>query len=82
MAYIATSLDATGVFAWAAHHIARASKGRGLPLFLSYAAASAAITALTGNDTSILCLTPIIIYLSHATGSDPLVSLPLLVRFG
>jgi Na+/H+ antiporter NhaD/arsenite permease-like protein len=74
LAYIAASLDATGVFAWLAHHITKLSKGQGPRLFFLYSALSAVITALTGNDTSIMTITPIIIYFARSTKCDPMVS--------
>lgn len=47
LAYIAASLDATGVFAWLALHITRASRGRGHLLFFLYYLLSALMTAFT-----------------------------------
>ncbi len=47
LAYIAASLDATGLFAWLALRITALSRGRGHLLFALYYALSAAMTALT-----------------------------------
>jgi Na+/H+ antiporter NhaD/arsenite permease-like protein len=72
MAYIASSLDATGVFAWLALRITYASGGRGALLFAFYYLLSALITTFMSNDVCILTLTPIIAYFARATGVDPM----------
>ncbi|KAL6756406.1 arsenical pump membrane protein-domain-containing protein [Haematococcus lacustris] len=72
LAYLAASLDATGMFAWLALHITNFSRGHAHALFFLYFALSSVMTALTGNDVSIMTLTPIIIYFSSATGCDPM----------
>jgi hypothetical protein len=71
----ALALLAAGVFAWAAARLTAASGGRPAALFAVYAGLSALITAAAGNDTSIMCLTPIIVYMSQSTGCDPMVRL-------
>ncbi len=76
LAYIAASLDGTGVFAWLALHITNLSRGRGHALFFLYFATSAVVTALTSNDVSIMTLTPIILHFSRATKCDPMVRRP------
>lgn len=73
LAYVAASLDSTGLFAWLALKITMASKGRGHLLFFLYYAMSAVMTVLTSNDVSIMTLTPIIIYTARATKCDPMV---------
>ncbi|KXZ50864.1 hypothetical protein GPECTOR_14g115 [Gonium pectorale] len=71
MAYIASSLDATGVFAWLALRFTALSGGRGRVLFMFYFLLSSFITTFTSNDVCILTLTPIVCYFSRATGADP-----------
>ncbi|KAG2426104.1 hypothetical protein HXX76_013291 [Chlamydomonas incerta] len=72
MAYIAGSLDATGVFAWMALKFTVLSGGRGYVLFLFYFLLSSFITTFTSNDVCILTLTPIVCYFAKATGVDPM----------
>ncbi|KAG2453996.1 hypothetical protein HYH02_001039 [Chlamydomonas schloesseri] len=72
MAYIAGSLDATGIFAWMALRFTVMSGGRGYVLFLFYFVLSAFITTFTSNDVCILTLTPIVCYFAKATGVDPM----------
>ncbi|EFJ51291.1 hypothetical protein VOLCADRAFT_116516 [Volvox carteri f. nagariensis] len=72
MAYIAGSLDATGVFAWLALKFTTMSGGRGRVLFLFYFLLSSFITTFTSNDVCILTLTPIVCYFAKATGVDPM----------
>ena len=72
MAYIASSLDATGCFAWLALRITYASRGHGAVLFAFYYLLSALMTTFTSNDVCILTLTPIISYFARATGVDPM----------
>ncbi|GIL89624.1 hypothetical protein Vretimale_1798 [Volvox reticuliferus] len=72
MAYIAGSLDATGVFAWLALKFTVMSRGRGRVLFLFYFLLSSFITTFTSNDVCILTLTPIVCYFAKATGVDPM----------
>ncbi|GIL42379.1 hypothetical protein Vafri_362 [Volvox africanus] len=72
MAYIAGSLDATGVFAWLALKFTIMSRGRGRVLFLFYFLLSSFITTFTSNDVCILTLTPIVCYFAKATGVDPM----------
>eukprot|EP00198_Chlamydomonas_reinhardtii_P005436 XP_001694772.1 predicted protein [Chlamydomonas reinhardtii] len=72
MAYIAESLDATGIFAWMALKFTVLSGGRGFVLFLFYFLLSSFITTFTSNDVCILTLTPIVCYFAKATGADPM----------
>lgn len=72
LAYMSSSLDSTGAFAWLALVITRASKGHGRLLFVLYFALSSVITLFTSNDIVIMTLTPIIMYFSAATGADPI----------
>eukprot|EP00775_Hariotina_reticulata_P007983 gene7983-8181_t len=72
IAYISTSLDMTGVFAWLALHITRLSKGHGMALFLLYFSLSSIMTVFTSNDVCIMTLTPIIYYFAVATSADPI----------
>ncbi|GLC51916.1 hypothetical protein PLESTB_000562700 [Pleodorina starrii] len=72
MAYIAASLDATGVFAWLALKFTVMSGGRGRVLFLFYFLLSSFITTFTSNDVCILTLTPIVCYFAKASNVDPM----------
>ncbi|KAF8062069.1 HCF173 [Scenedesmus sp. PABB004] len=70
LAYVSTSVDATGCFAWLALHVTRLSRGRGHVLFLLYFGIASLITVFTSNDIAIMTLTPIICYCAAATGAD------------
>lgn len=74
MAYIALSLDQTGLFSYLAVRIslaARTARSPGVVLFFVYTALSASLAAFTTNEVSITALTPITIYFSKAAGLNP-----------
>lgn len=70
-AYIGSSLDSTGLFAWLALKITYAAKNNGRVLFLFYYMLSSAITTFMSNDICIITLTPIICYFANAAKLDP-----------
>lgn len=54
LAYIASSLDATGMLAFISLKMTYASKGNGRTLFLVYFLLTCAITTVTSNDVTIM----------------------------
>jgi len=71
LAYVGSSLDATGALAWLALKITYASRSNGRVLFLLYYLLSSCITTFMSNDVCIITLTPIICYFANAAGLDP-----------
>jgi arsenical pump membrane protein len=72
LAFMCGSLDMTGVFAWLALKLTKASNGSGQLLFISYYLLSSVTTCFTSNDIVVMTLTPIICYFSAAAKADPI----------
>ena len=60
LSIIALSVHEVGVFTWAAHLVARHSKGCGVRLFTNLYILSAVVTVLFPNDATILLFTPLV----------------------
>ncbi len=60
LSIIALAVHEVGVFAWAAHYVARISGGDGRRLFTNLYILSAVVTVLFPNDATILLFTPLV----------------------
>eukprot|EP00798_Chlamydomonas_sp_ICE-L_P007059 gene7059-156_t len=65
IAYIATSLDMTGIFVWTAMKITVKCRSRGHALFFAYFGLSSILTIFTSNYVVIMTITPIICYFAR-----------------
>lgn len=79
---ISLILDASGLFEWAALHVARWGRGNGRLLFVLIVLLGAAISALFANDGAALILTPIVIQLLLALKFPAKASLAFVIACG
>ncbi len=79
---ISLVLDAAGMFRWAALHMARASRGDGLRLFLLLGVLGALVAMFFANDGAALILTPIVYEQTRALKLDPRATLALIMAGG
>jgi len=78
---LATLLDHSGFFEWAAVACAHAAGGRGWPLFRNFLLLGALVTVTLSLDTTAVLLTPLVLVCAHRVGlpTHPFVVLSVLV---
>ncbi|WP_111721233.1 arsenic transporter [Homoserinimonas sp. OAct 916] len=79
---ISLLLDESGLFEWAALHVARWGRGNGRLLFVLIVLLGAAIAALFANDGAALILTPIVIQILLALKFSAKASLGFVIACG
>ncbi len=79
---ISLILDESGLFEWAALHVARWGRGNGRLLFVLIVLLGAVIAALFANDGAALILTPIVIQMLLALKLSPRASLAFVIACG
>ena len=79
---ISLLLDEAGFFEWAALHVARWGKGRGITLFALIILLGAAAAALFANDGAALILTPIVMAMLTAMGFSAAATLAFVMAAG
>lgn len=79
---ISMVLDEAGLFAWAALHMARMTRGRGLALFWGVGLLGAAVAMLFANDGAALILTPLVYEQTRVLRLDRRATLALILVSG
>lgn len=72
LAYVCVALDVTGAFGYVALRIMTAAGTSGRRLFVYFYLLAGVMTIVASNDIVVLTLTPIIMYFSAATKTDPI----------